>query len=77
MQINIEKLTENFEDNHYRHDNEPGHHYAYLFNYSGQSWKTQELIRKHTSAENYKNIPIGINGNDDCVPNSWNVTCSL
>jgi predicted alpha-1,2-mannosidase len=60
------KLTENFEDNHYRHDNEPGHHYAYLFNYSGQSWKTQELIRKHTSAENYKNIPIGINGNDDC-----------
>ena len=60
------KLTENFEDEHYRHDNEPGHHYAYLFNYSGQSWKTQELIRKHTSEENYKNIPIGINGNDDC-----------
>ncbi|MCF7568785.1 GH92 family glycosyl hydrolase [Sabulilitoribacter arenilitoris] len=60
------KLNENFEDNHYRHDNEPGHHYAYLFNYAGQPWKTQELIRKHTSVENYRNAPLGINGNDDC-----------
>jgi predicted alpha-1,2-mannosidase len=60
------KLIENFEGNHYRHDNEPGHHYAYLFDYSGQPWKTQELIRKHTSKENYRNHPLGINGNDDC-----------
>ncbi|MGB5498372.1 MAG: GH92 family glycosyl hydrolase [Maribacter sp.] len=60
------KLNENFEGNHYRHDNEPGHHYAYLFDYSGQPWKTQELIRKHTSKENYRNHPLGINGNDDC-----------
>ena len=60
------KLTENFEGNHYRHDNEPGHHYAYLFDYSGEPWKTQELIRKHTSNENYRYDPIGINGNDDC-----------
>ncbi len=60
------KLNENFEGNHYRHDNEPGHHYAYLFNYAGQPWKTQELIRKHTSEENYRNAPLGINGNDDC-----------
>lgn len=61
-----EKLNENFEGLHYRHDNEPGHHYAYLFDYCGQPWKTQELIRKHTSSENYRNQPIGINGNDDC-----------
>lgn len=60
------KLTENFEGNHYRHDNEPGHHYAYLFNYCGEPWKTQELIRKHTSVENFRNQPVGINGNDDC-----------
>ena len=59
-------LTENFEAGHYRHDNEPGHHYIYLFNYCGQPWKTQELIRKHTSEENFRNEPIGINGNDDC-----------
>ena len=60
------KLNENFEKHHYRHDNEPGHHYAYLFNYAGQPWRTQELIRKHTSKENYRNAPLGINGNDDC-----------
>lgn len=60
------KLTENFEGNHYRHDNEPGHHYIYLFDYCGEAWKTQELIRKHTSVENFRNQPIGINGNDDC-----------
>ena len=61
-----QKLSENFEGGHYRHDNEPGHHYAYLFNYAGQPWKTQALISKHTSVENYRNEPLGINGNDDC-----------
>ncbi|WP_242157812.1 GH92 family glycosyl hydrolase [Aestuariivivens sediminis] len=61
-----EKLNENFQGRHYRHDNEPGHHYAYLFDYCGQPWRTQELIRKHTSSENFRNHPIGINGNDDC-----------
>ncbi len=60
------KLTENFEGNHYRHDNEPGHHYIYLFDYCGEPWKTQEFIRKHTSVENFRNQPVGINGNDDC-----------
>lgn len=60
------KLTENFAGNHYRHDNEPGHHYIYLFNYCGEPWKTQALVRKHTSVENYKNQAVGINGNDDC-----------
>jgi predicted alpha-1,2-mannosidase len=60
------KLEENFDGNHYRHDNEPGHHYIYLFNYCGKPWKTQELIRKHTSEENFRHEPLGINGNDDC-----------
>lgn len=59
------KLDENFTGNHYRHDNEPGHHYAYLYDYCGQPWKTQELIRKHTRI-NYLNRPMGINGNEDC-----------
>jgi len=61
-----ERLEENFKGGHYRHDNEPGHHYIYLFDYCGQPWKAQELVRKHTSSENYRNQPIGINGNDDC-----------
>ena len=59
------KLDENFAGKHYRHDNEPGHHYIYLYDYCGQPWKTQELVRKHTT-ENFRNQPIGINGNEDC-----------
>ena len=59
------KLDRNFNENHYRHDNEPGHHYTYLYNYCGQPWKAQELIRKHTRI-NYRNTPDGVNGNDDC-----------
>lgn len=66
------KLTRNFEGGHYRPDNEPGHHYIYLFDYCGEPWKAQELIRKHTSAENFRNQAIGINGNDDCgQTSSW------
>lgn len=59
------KLDENFAGKHYRHDNEPGHHYIYLYDYCEQPWKTQELVRKHTT-ENFRNEPIGINGNEDC-----------
>jgi predicted alpha-1,2-mannosidase len=59
------KLDENFLDKHYHHDNEPGHHYIFLYDYCGQPWKTQELVRKHTT-ENFRNQPLGINGNEDC-----------
>jgi len=59
-----EKLDQNFKEGHYRHDNEPGHHYIYLYDYCGQPWKTQELARHHT-LENYRNAPDGLNGNDD------------
>ncbi len=59
------KLDENFAGKHYRHDNEPGHHYIYLYDYCEQPWKTQELVRKHIT-ENFRNKPIGINGNEDC-----------
>ncbi len=30
----------------YAHGNEPCHHYAYLYNYAGQPWKTQARIRQ-------------------------------
>ncbi len=59
------KLDENFTGKHYHHDNEPGHHYIYLYDYCQQPWKAQELVRKHTT-ENYRNEPLGINGNEDC-----------
>ena len=45
------KLDRNFNENRYRHDNEPGHHYIYLYNYCDRPWKTQELIKKHTAAQ--------------------------
>lgn len=59
------KLDDNFAKGFYRLDNEPGQHYSYLYNYCGQPWKTQELVRKYVLS-NYSNQPNGINGNDDC-----------
>lgn len=61
----VSKLNRNFEEGFYRHDNEPGHHYAYLYNYCDKPSKTQALVRKLVN-ENYKNAPDGVNGNDDC-----------
>ena len=49
----------------YAHGNEPSHHVAYFFPFAGQAWKTQELIREICDTE-YKNIPDGLCGNDDC-----------
>lgn len=37
----IAKLDENFSGNHYCHDNEPGRHYSYLYDYCDEPWKTQ------------------------------------
>jgi len=59
------RLDENFSGGHYRHDNEPGHHYTYLYDYCGQPWKTQEKVRE-TIASQYHNSPDGLSGNDDC-----------
>lgn len=73
-----DKLTHNFNDGHYRADNEPGHHYIYLFNYCGMPWKAQELVRQHTSWQNFRNAPIGINGNDDCGQTSaWYIFSTM
>jgi predicted alpha-1,2-mannosidase len=49
----------------YAHGNEPSHHIAYLFNFAGYPWKTQELVREIVDTE-YKNKPDGLCGNDDC-----------
>jgi len=59
------KLDENFAGGHYRHDNEPGHHYTYMYDYSGQPWKTQERVRETINSK-YHNGPDGLSGNDDC-----------
>jgi putative alpha-1,2-mannosidase len=61
----------------YAHGNEPSHHIAYLFNYVGQPWRTQELVRQ-INDEFYKNAPDGLIGNEDCGQMStWFILSSL
>lgn len=61
----------------YSHGNEPSHHIAYLFNYVGQPWKTQEWTR-HILDEMYQPTPDGISGNEDCGQMSaWYVFTAL
>lgn len=40
----MQLLDRNFDEKHYRHDNEPGHHYAYLYNYCNRLDKTQSAF---------------------------------
>jgi predicted alpha-1,2-mannosidase len=49
----------------YVHGNEPSHHIAYLYNYSGQPWKTQEKVRQ-IMTKLYNDQPDGLSGNEDC-----------
>ncbi|MES2774909.1 MAG: GH92 family glycosyl hydrolase [Bacteroidota bacterium] len=49
----------------YAQGNEPSHHMAYLYNYVGQPWRTQSIIRKINN-DFYLNQPDGLIGNEDC-----------
>jgi len=49
----------------YAHGNEPSHHITHMYNFVGQSWKTQELTHEIMS-ELYFNDPNGLAGNEDC-----------
>ena len=61
----------------YVHGNEPAHHVAYLYNWTDQPWKSQEIIRK-TLKMQYKPTPDGLGGNDDCGQMSaWYIFSSL
>lgn len=61
----------------YAHGNEPSHHMAYLFNYVGMPWRTQELIHQ-INTEFYKNSPDGLIGNEDCGQMSaWYILSSM
>jgi predicted alpha-1,2-mannosidase len=61
----------------YAHGNEPSHHMAYLYNYIGKPWKTQELIDRITT-DLYSNAPDGLSGNEDCGQMSaWYVMSSM
>ncbi len=61
----------------YEHGNEPSHHLAYLYNYVGESWKTQKLVRRILT-ELYADSPNGLAGNEDCGQMSaWFILSSM
>jgi predicted alpha-1,2-mannosidase len=49
----------------YAQGNEPSHHMAYLYNFVGQPWKTQQRARQIMD-ELYTAMPDGLSGNEDC-----------
>ncbi len=61
----------------YNHGNEPSHHTAYLYNYAGVAWKTQQKVRKILTSL-YNVNPNGLSGNDDAGQMSaWYVFSSM
>lgn len=48
----------------YAHGNEPSHHVAYLYDYAGQPWRTQERLTQ-IMASQYAARVDGLAGNDD------------
>jgi len=61
----------------YVHGNEPSHHVAYLYNWVGQPYKTQQRVRMILDAM-YKPTPDGLGGNDDTGQMSaWYIFSSL
>ncbi|GAB2822619.1 GH92 family glycosyl hydrolase [Ferruginibacter profundus] len=61
----------------YAHGNEPSHHIAYLYNFTGKAFKTQEKIHQIIK-EMYHDAPDGLAGNEDCGQMSaWYVLSAL
>lgn len=61
----------------YAHGNEPSHHIAYLFNKSGQPWRTQYYVREILKTQ-YSTKPDGLSGNEDAGQMSaWYVFSSM
>jgi hypothetical protein len=61
----------------YAHGNEPSHHIAYLYNYCGLPWKTQDLVHRILTGF-YKATPDGLIGNEDCGQMSaWYVLSAM
>jgi len=61
----------------YAHGNEPSHHVAYLYAYTGSHYKTQARVRSLLETM-YPPIPDGLAGNEDCGQMSaWYVLSAL
>lgn len=57
------KLDDYFANGRYHHAWETGHHIAYLYNYCGEPWKTQEKVLQILT-EKYRAAPDGLCGDD-------------
>jgi predicted alpha-1,2-mannosidase len=61
----------------YAHGNEPSHHIAYLYNFTGAAYKTQAMVH-HILNTMYHDTPDGLEGNEDCGQMSaWYVLSAL
>jgi predicted alpha-1,2-mannosidase len=61
----------------YAHGNEPSHHIAYMYDYAGAPWKTQERVDQILRTLYFAD-PNGLSGNEDCGQMSaWFVLSSL
>ncbi|MGB4846099.1 MAG: GH92 family glycosyl hydrolase [Ferruginibacter sp.] len=61
----------------YAHGNEPSHHIAYLYNFTGAAHKTQAMVHRIMN-EMYRDTPDGLEGNEDCGQMSaWYVLSAL
>ncbi len=61
----------------YAHGNEPSHHIAYLYNFAGEPWETQEVVNR-IKTELYSGGRDGLCGNDDCGQMSaWYIFSTL
>lgn len=74
---NTEDITRDGIIGNYVHGNEPSHHVAYLYNWTGYPEKAQKRIRMILDAM-YQPKPDGLGGNDDCGQMSaWYIFSSL
>ncbi len=61
----------------YCHGNEPGHHVAYLYAYTGAHYKTQARVRMLLKTQ-HQAAPDGLAGNEDCGQMSaWYVMSAM
>ncbi|MFV5693510.1 GH92 family glycosyl hydrolase [Flavobacterium sp. LT1R49] len=72
-----DNLDHFFASGQYWHGNEPGHQIPFLYNFSGQPWKTQQKVSEIMKTE-YSVAVGGLSGNDDAGQMSaWYVFAAM
>jgi predicted alpha-1,2-mannosidase len=72
-----QKLDALFAHGDYDQGNEPSHHLAYLYDFTGDAWKAQQHVRTILESQ-YSDTPSGLAGNDDCGQiSAWYVLSAM